>query len=88
MSTITVNLGDFNPIMDGVKVKRVIENASDEDEIVININSNDAVGAYNIYSILENGGYEFLPKATDNGKTYTIIAHKRRVSDAETNGFE
>ena len=31
MSTITVNLGDFNPVLDGVKVKDVVENASDED---------------------------------------------------------
>lgn len=88
MSIITVNLGDFNPVMDGVKVKKIVENTSDEDELVINIDSNDSIDAYNIYSILENGGYEFLPKTTDNGKTYTIIAHKRRTSDAKTKGFE
>ncbi len=88
MSTITVNLGDFDPVEDGVKVKDIVENASEEDELVINIDSSDAVDAYNIYSILENGNYEFLPKTTDNGRTYTITAHKRRTSDAKTQGFE
>ncbi|TZE82682.1 hypothetical protein [Calorimonas adulescens] len=88
MSIITVNLGDFNPVMDGVIVKRVVENASDEDEIVINIDSNDAVDAYNIYSILESGGYEFLPKTSDNGRTYKIMARKRRTSDDRPKGLE
>ncbi len=88
MSTITVNLGDFNPVLDGVKVKDVVENASDEDELIINIDSNDSVDAYNIYSILENGNYEFSPKTTNDGKTYTITAHKRRFSDAKEKGFK
>ncbi len=68
--------GELGP-SDNQKLLHTIKNVNHEDELLITMDSNDAHQADQIFRILDNHQFQYLPKGTGSGAKYQIYARRK-----------
>ncbi|KPU26526.1 hypothetical protein TR13x_09610 [Caloranaerobacter sp. TR13] len=60
------------------KLLNTIGEINENDELIVTMDSNDAMQSRFIREALENNGFEVLPKGDHTGKKYKLIAHRKK----------
>ncbi|MDF2548843.1 MAG: hypothetical protein K0R93_3741 [Anaerosolibacter sp.] len=60
------------------KLIDIIKDIGPEDELVITMDAFDADQSGYIFDILEEHGFEVLPKGSNEGNQYHIVAHRKK----------
>lgn len=77
MEEIRIDLSGEIQLSAATKLRKVIEECSDNTLLSITINANDEGNATNLFTILDNNNMDFQTKGSNWGKKLEIIAHKR-----------
>jgi len=68
--------GELGP-SDNQKLLHTLKDVGKEDELVISIDANDAHQADQIFGILNKHDFQVLPKGSESGLTYSILAKRK-----------
>lgn len=72
-----LSMGDYLSINDVRRVVTAAKDMKENEELMIEMNSQESDKAENIFSVLERNAFECTTKGGHDGKSYYIIARKK-----------
>lgn len=73
----TISLGHYVTINDVRRVVAAAKEISDDEQLIVSMDSQESDKAANIFSVLEKHDFECTTKGASNGHEYYIIARKK-----------
>ncbi|RKD33755.1 hypothetical protein [Thermohalobacter berrensis] len=75
MADYYINLDEELGLNAVTKVLEAMSEVKEDDTLIISMDSDDAAQSRHLAELLENNGFEYLPKGSHSGEKYTLIAH-------------